>query len=97
MLEGRIQMQQNTVQQEQQASVSHDGRQQFIEEISTLRSLAKVTGAPANLLEEFEGFKHEIEHLDASAWEQKEVRALKRSELARLSLAMLRAFYSRPG
>lgn len=75
----------------------HDDKQQFIEEISTLRSLAKVAGVAANRLEELEVFKHEVEHLDSSAWEQKEVRVLKRNELVRLSLAMLRAFDSRSG
>lgn len=90
-------MQQYTVQQEQQTSVLHDDKQQFIEEICTLRSLAEVVGVTANLLEELEVFKHEVEHLDSSAWEQKEVRVLKRNELVRLSLAMLRAFDSRSG
>jgi len=88
-------MQHYTVQQEQQASVLHNNKHQFIEEISTLQSMAKVTGAPANLLEEFEVFKQEVEYLDSSAWDQKEVRVLKRNELVRLSLTMLRAFYSR--
>ena len=85
-------MQQYTVQQEQQTSILHDDKHQFIEEISTLRSLAAVAGVAANLLAELEGFKHEVEHLDASAWERKDVKLLKRNELVRLSLAVLRAF-----
>ncbi len=85
-------MQQYTVQQEQQTSILHENKQQFIEEISTLRSLAAVAGVAANLLAELDVFKHEVEHLDASAWERKEVKLLKRNELVRLSLAVLRAF-----
>ena len=85
-------MQQYTVQQEQQTSILHDDKHQFIEEISTLRSLAAVAGVAANLLAELDVFKHEVEHLDASAWERKEVKLLKRNELVRLSLAVLRAF-----
>ncbi len=85
-------MQQYTVQQEQQTSILHENKQQSIEEISTLRSLAAVAGVAANLLAELDVFKHEVEHLDASAWERKEVKLLKRNELVRLSLAVLRAF-----
>ena len=85
-------MQQYTVQQEQQTSILHENKQQFIEEISTLRSLAAVAGVAANLLAELDVFKHEVEHLDASAWERKDVKLLKRNELVRLSLAVLRAF-----
>ena len=88
-------MQQYTIQQEQQTCVLHDDKQQFIEEISTLRSLAAEAGVAANLLAELEVFKHEVEHLDSSAWEQNEVRVLKRHELVHLSLAVLRAFNSR--
>jgi hypothetical protein len=90
-------MQPYTVQQEQQTSVLHEDKHQFIEEICALRSLAEVVGVAANLLEELEVFKYEVLPLDSSAWEQKEVRALKRTELVRLSLAMLRAFNSRSG
>ncbi len=85
-------MQQYTVQQEQQTSILHNDLQQFIEEISTLRSLAAVAGVAGHLLAELEGFKHEVEHLEAIAWARKEVRVLKRNELVRLSLAVLRAF-----
>ena len=88
-------MQQYRIQQEQQTSVLHDDKQQFIEEISALRSLAAEAGVAANLLAELEVFKHEVEHLDSSAWEQNEVRVLKRHELVHLSLAVLRAFNSR--
>jgi len=88
-------MQQYTIQQEQQTCVLHDDKQQFIEEISALRSLAAEAGVAANLLAELEVFKHEVEHLDSSAWEQNEVRVLKRHELVHLSLAVLRAFNSR--
>jgi len=87
-------MQQYTIQKEQQACVLHDDKQQFIEEISALRSLAAEAGVAANLLAELEVFKHEVEHLDSSAWEQNEVRVLKRHELVHLSLAVLRAFNS---
>ena len=90
-------MQQNGLQQEQQACFLQDGKQQFIEEISALRSLASVAGVADNLLAELEVFKYEAEHLDASAWERKEVRVLKRNELVGLSLAVLRAFNSRSG
>ena len=85
-------MQQYTVQQEQQIYALHDNKQQFIEEISTLRYLAAVAGVTGHLLGELDVFKHEVEHLDASAWERKEVKLLKRNELVRLSLAVLRAF-----
>ncbi len=88
-------MQQYTIQKEQQTCVLHDDKQQFIEEISALRSLAAEAGVAANLLAELEVFKHEVEHLDSSAWEQNEVRVLKRHELVDLSLAVLRAFNSR--
>ena len=88
-------MQHSMVQQEQQTCVLHDDKQQFIEEISALRSLAAEAGVAANLLAELEVFKHEVEHLDSSAWEQNEVRVLKRHELVHLSLGVLRAFNSR--
>jgi len=88
-------MQQYTIQKEQQTCVLHDDKQQFIEEISALRSLAAEAGVAANLLAELEVFKHEVEHLDSSAWEQNEVRVLKRHELVHLSLTVLRAFNSR--
>ena len=87
-------MQQYTLQKEQQTCVLHDDKQQFIEEISTLRSLAAEAGVAANLLAKLEVFKHEVEHLDSSAWEQNEVRLLKRHEFVHLSLAVLRAFNS---
>ena len=90
-------MQQYRIQQEQQTSVLHDDKQQFIEEISALRSLATVVGVAGQLLEELDGFKREVEHLDLSAWERKEVRVLNRNELVRLSLAVLRAYRSRSG
>ena len=88
-------MQQYSLQQEQQTGVLHDDKQQFIEEISTLRSLAAVAGVAANLLAELEVFEHEVEHLDSSAWERKEVRVCKRNELVRLSIDVLRAFNAR--
>ena len=78
-------MQHYRVQQEQQTCVLQEDRQHFLQEISTLRSLA----------EELDVFKHEVEHLDASVWERKEVRVLNRDELVRLSLSVLRAFGSR--
>jgi hypothetical protein len=90
-------MQHSMVQQEQQTYVLQEDIQQFIEEISTLRSLAEEAGIAGLLLEELEVFKHEVEHLDARAWELKEVRLLKRNELVRLSLSVLRASGSRSG
>lgn len=87
-------MQHSMIQQEQQTCVLQD-RQQFIAEISALGSLAEEAGVTGSLLAELDGFKHEVEHLDSSAWERKEVRFLSRNELVRLSLAMLRAFGSR--
>ena len=87
-------MQHYSVQQEQQICVLQEERQQFIQEISALRSLAEEAGIAGHLLEELELFKHEVEHLDSSAWEQKEVRNLSRNELVRLSLSVLRAFGS---
>ena len=87
-------MQHYSVQQEQQTFVLQEDLQPFIEEISALRSLATVVGVAGQLLEELDGFKREVEHLDSSAWEQKEVRNLSRNELVRLSLSVLRAFGS---
>ena len=87
-------MQQYMIQQEQQTCVLHDDKQHFIKEISALRSLAAEAGVVANLLAELDVFKHEVEHLDSSAWEQNEVRVLKRHEFVRLSLAVLRAYNS---
>ncbi len=90
-------MQHSIVQQEQQTCVLQEDIQQFVEEISALRSLAAEAGVAGFLLEELEVFKHEVEHLDARAWERKEVRGLKRNELLRLSVAVLRAYRSRSG
>ena len=88
-------MQHYMIQQEQQTCVLHEDIQQFIEEISTLRSLAAEVGVAGPLLEELDFFKHKVEHLDSSVWERKEVRVLNRNELERLSLSVLRAFGSR--
>ena len=88
-------MQHSIIEQEVQTCVLQEDRQQFIAEISALGSLAEEAGVTGSLLEELDGFKHEVEHLDARAWERKEVRFLKRNELVRLSLAVLRAFGSR--
>ncbi len=90
-------MQRYKIQQEQQILVLQDDRQHFLQEISALRSLAEVAGVAGPLIEELEVFKHEVEHLDSSAWERKEVRLLNRDELVRLSLAVLRAYGSRSG
>jgi len=90
-------MQQYIVQQEQQTSVLHDDKQQFIEEISALRSLAAEARVAVQLLAELEVFKHEVECLDASTWEQNEVRVLKRHEFVCLCIAVLRAFNARSG
>jgi hypothetical protein len=88
-------MQHYMVQQEQQTFVLQEDMQPFIEEISALRSLAAVVGVAGQLLEELDGFKKEVEHLDLSAWKRKEVRVPNRNELVRLSLAVLRAYRSR--
>jgi hypothetical protein len=85
-------MQQYTL---QQTFALQEDRQHFIEEISALRSLAAVAGVAGPLLAELDVFKHQVEHLDSSEWERKEVRNLNRNELVRLSLAVLRAFGSR--
>jgi len=88
-------MQHYMIQQEQQTYVLQEDIQQFIVEISTLRSLAEEAGVTGPLLEELDAFKHEVEHLNSSAWERKEVRFLNRNELVCLSLAVLRAYRSR--
>ena len=85
-------MQHYMVQQEQQTCVLQEDRQSFIEEVSTMQSLAREAEVAGSLLAELEVFQHEVEHLDARAWERKEVRSLKRNELAGLSLAVLRAY-----
>ena len=87
-------MQHVMVQQEQQTCGFQEDIQPFIEEISTLRSLAEEVEVPSPLLEELEVFQHEVERLDASVWECKEVQDLKRNELVGLSLAVLRAYRS---
>jgi hypothetical protein len=88
-------MQHYSVQQEQQTCALQEDMQPFIEEISALRSLAAVVGVAGQLLEELDGFKHEVEHLDLSVWERKDVRVRNRDKLVRLSLSVLRAFSSR--
>jgi hypothetical protein len=88
-------MQHDMILQEQQTCVLQEDIQPFIAEISALRSLAVVVGIAGPLLEELDAFKHEVEHLDSSAWERKEVRNLSRNELVCLSLAVLRAYRSR--
>ena len=85
-------MQQDMIQQEEQTCILHEDRHPFIEEILALRSLAGEAGVTAHLLAELDDFKHQVEHLDASAWERKEVRNLSRNELVTLSLAVLRAY-----
>ena len=85
------------VQQEQQTCGLQEDLQPFIEEISTLRSLAEAAGVAEPLLEELEIFQHEVEHLDARACEHKEVNGLKRNELVSLSIAVLRAYRSQSG
>jgi hypothetical protein len=88
-------MQHSMIQQEEQTYVLQEDLQPFIEEISALRSLAVDAGVAGQLLEELDSFKHDVEHLDLSAWERKEVRVLKRNQLVDLSLAVLRAYRSR--
>lgn len=87
-------MQHIMVQQEQQTYDSHENIEHFIEELLTLRSLAEEAGVASPLLAELEVFQHEVEHLDARAWELKEVSGLMRNELVGLSLAVLRAYRS---
>jgi hypothetical protein len=93
-LERRLHMQHDSMQQEQQNNILHEDRQPFIEEIAALRSLAGVAGVTDHLLAELDDFQLQVEHLDASAWELKEVRNLSRNELVQLSLAVLRAYNS---
>ena len=88
-------MQHYMVHQEEQSCVFHEDMQAFIAEISTLRSLAAEAGVAGHLLGELEVFKHQVEQLDSSIWDRKEVRNLNRNELVRLSLTVLRAFSSR--
>jgi hypothetical protein len=88
-------MQQDMIQQEEQTCSLHEDRQPFIEEILALRSLAGEAGVTGHLLAELDDFKHQVERLDASAWERKEVRNLSRNELVHLSLDVLRAYRSR--
>ena len=88
-------MQQDMIQQEERICLLHEDRQPFIEEISTLRSLAGEAGVTDHLLAALDDFKHQVEYLDASAWERKEVRNLSRNKLVHLSLAVLRAYHSR--
>jgi hypothetical protein len=86
-------MQHNMIKQEEQTCLLQENLQQFIEEISALRSLAEVAGVTGHLLEDLDDFKRQVKHLDASEWNQKQVRELKRNELARLSLVVLRNSY----
>jgi len=88
-------MQHYGVEQEQSTCVLQEDKQQFIQEISTLRSLAEEAGIEGHVLEELDIFKREVEHLASSIWERKEVRVLNRNELVRHSLSVLRAFGSR--
>lgn len=87
-------MQNSMVQQEQQPSGLQEDLQQFIEEIFTLRFLASEAGVADALLNELEIFQYEVEQLNANAWERKEVRDLKRTELVGLSIAVIRAYRS---
>ena len=88
-------MQQDMIRREEQTCLLHEDRQPFIEEILALRSLAGEAGVTGHLLAELDDFKHQVERLDASAWERKEVRNLSRNELVHLSLDVLRAYRSR--
>ena len=87
-------MQHYRVQQEQRTCDLQEDKQPFIQEITTLRSLAEEAGIAGHLLEELDIFKDEVEHLDARVWEREEVSVRKRDELVRLSLSVLRAFGS---
>ena len=86
-------MQHNMIKQEEQTCLLQENLQQFIEEISALCSLAEVAGVTGHLLEDIDDFKRQVKHLDVSEWNQKQVRELKRNELARLSLVVLRNSY----
>ena len=86
-------MQHNMIKQEKQNCVLQENLQQFIEEISALCSLAEVAGVTGHPLEDLDDFKRQVKHLDASEWNRKEVRELKRNELVRLSLVVLRNSY----
>jgi hypothetical protein len=90
-------MQHYGVEKEQSTCVLQEDKQQFIQEISTLRSLAEEAGIEGHVLEELDIFKRDVEHLASSVWERKEVRSLKRNELVGLSLAVLRAYRSQSG
>lgn len=85
-------MQQDMIQQKVQSCVLQEDKQQFTGEVSALRSLAEVAEVTGHLLEDLDNFKHEVELLDASTWERKEVRVLNRNTLVRFSLAVLRAY-----
>ena len=87
-------MQQYEVQQEQQSFVLQDDLQRLRQEIFALRALASAVGVAAHLREELAVFAHEVEQLESRAWKRKEVRVLKRNELVRLSLAVLRGYRS---
>jgi hypothetical protein len=88
-------MQHDSVQHEQQTCILQENIHPFSEEISALRSLAAEAGVTAKLLAELEVFEQQVEHLDACAWEQRELRVQKRNELVHLSGAVLRAFNAR--
>ena len=88
-------MHQDMIQQEEQTCLLHEDRKSFIDEIVTLRSLAGEAGVTGHLLAELDDFKHQVERLDARAWERKEVRNQSRNKLVHLSLAVLRAYRSR--
>jgi hypothetical protein len=90
--ERRKHMQHETIQQEEQASVLQEDKQQFIEEIAALRFLAEEAGVTGHLIEDLDVFQHDVEHLDESVWRRNEVRVLKRNELVHLTLAVLRAY-----
>jgi hypothetical protein len=90
--ERKIRMQHDLIQQKEQRCALQEDKQQFIEEIAALRSLAELAGITGHLLEDLDDFKHDIEYLDASSWERKQVQVLNRNTLERFSVAVLRAY-----
>jgi hypothetical protein len=85
-------MQHDFIQQKEQRCALQEDKQQFIEEIAALRSLAELAEITGHLLEDLDDFKHDIERLDASSWKRKQVQVLNRNTLERFSLAVLRAY-----
>ena len=54
-------MQHDYIQQKEQRCALQEDKQQFIEEIAALRSLAKLAGLTGHLLEDLDDFKHDMQ------------------------------------